>query len=73
MALAELVEPSFSTRWARDGFGGNLTLNFQFTSNLRIVLTGYMRFNRGKNHDELNVLGIGRGYHSDRGHPLVGQ
>ena len=37
MALAESVEPSSITRLVRDGFGGNLTLNFQFTSNLRSV------------------------------------
>ena len=40
MDFAESVEPSFSTRWVRDGFGGNLTLNFQIASILRIVLTG---------------------------------
>ena len=35
MALAKSVEPISTTRSVRDGFGGNLTLNFQSTTKLR--------------------------------------
>ena len=53
------MEPSSTTQWVRDGFGGNLTLNFQFISNLKEVFAGHDDLIRGKNHDIDFVLRIG--------------
>ena len=54
------MEPISSTRSVRDGFGGNLTLNFQFMTKLRSVFDGtisivarYMAKQCARNWNEL--------------------
>ena len=44
------MRPISTTRSVRDGFGGDLTLNFQIKSNLRDAFAGQADFICGKNH-----------------------
>ena len=57
--LGQIDGTDFYNSVVRDGFGGNLTLNFQSKPNLRSILAGLDDLNCGKIHGENNVLGIG--------------
>ena len=44
------MRPISTTWWVRDGFGGNLTLNFRIEINLKEVFVGNNDLIRGTNH-----------------------